>query len=309
MSPKSTRKMVGGADVGSSLIGIVTVLVALYLLYLLYNWIFTKGKPASTISLSGSTTLQANKATMRKNSAGDSYAAVTDLSGVTDGGQYSVDLWTYVTDTKGFLSAGSSSLANLLEIGNRDSKGNTLLYIGLNPVNAALIVRQNTITEQINNTLTAPDSSGNYPLSDLIKNYNSGTKYSSRNKCDIVNGIEYQRWILITIVANARVLDVYIDGKLARSCVYSSPYSLSKTGATGAKAYIGLGNNNNLKAFFSNANYYNHALTPEAIWRNYQYGPSGPFNLSKWIKSFFSLNYKFNSPSLNTMDECAACNM
>lgn len=314
MSPKSTRKMVGGADVGSSLIGFAVVIVALYLLYLLYNWLFTKGKPASTVSLSGPATLQATKPANKDmpkppGTGGQPCAAWMDLSGVTDGGQYSVDLWAYVTDTKGFLNPGSTPLANLLEIGNRDTSGNTLLYIGLNPVNAALIVRQNTTSEQIKNTLDAADSSGNYPLADLIANYNSGVKYSSRNKCDIINGIEYQRWILITVVANARVLDIYIDGKLARSCVYNTAYSLSKTGSTAARVYLGHSNNDNLKAFFSNSNYYNYALSPEAVWRSYQYGPKGPFNVWKWIKSFFTINNKVELGSLNNMNTCAACNM
>lgn len=293
MSPKAARKMVGGASIGSSVIGVLTLIVALYLLYLLYDWMFSSTAAPKTVSLSGSATLHASQigdTVMSKNTKNETYASTIDLSGVTDAGQYSVDLWAYVNDTKGFLSSGSTPLANLLEIGNRDTSGNTLLYIGLNPVNAGLIVRQNTTTEQINNTLGTADNSGNYPLSDLIANYNSGTRYSSRNKCDIINGIEYQRWILITVVANARVLDIYIDGKLARSCVYNSPYSLSKPGSTGATAYIGLGNNNKLKAFFSKANYYNYALSPEQIWRNYQYGPTGPFDLWGWIKSFFDIN-------------------
>jgi hypothetical protein len=305
--------MVGGGDVGSSVIGFVTVLVALYLLYLLYNWLFTKGKPASTVSLSGPVTLQATKHAnkdMPKPPGGQSCAAFTELTGITDGGQYSVDLWAYVTDTKGFLMDSTSTpLANLLEIGNRDSGGNTLLYIGLNPVNAALIVRQNTTSEQIRPDVSATAAPGNYPLADLIANYNSGTNYSSRNKCDIINGIEYQRWILITVVANARVLDIYIDGKLARSCVYNSAYSLSKPGSTAARVYIGHSNNNNLKAFFSNSNYYNYALSPEAVWRSYQYGPKGPFNLWKWIQSFFTINDTLEDGSLNNMNTCAACSM
>jgi hypothetical protein len=304
--------MVGGANVGTSLIGLFTVLVALYLLYSLYDWLFTKGKPSSTKSLSGPVALPAMRhgtKDIKQAPGGYKCAAYMDLSGVTDGGQYSVDLWAYVTDTKGFLNTGSTPLANLLEIGNRETGGNTLLYVGLNPVNAALIVRQNTTSEQIKPNAVATDAPGSFSLEHLIANYNAGTSYSSRNKCDIINGIEYQRWIHITVVANARVLDIYIDGKLARSCVYNTPYSLSKTGSTAARAYIGHQNNDNLKGFFSNSNYYNYALTPEAIWRNYQYGPTGPFDIWKFIKSFFTIDATLKDTSLNDLDSCAACKM
>jgi hypothetical protein len=159
----------------------------------------------------------------------------------------------------------------------------------------------------IDNRLDQPDAthpSTKYPLSTLISSYNSGSTYTGNDRCDIVNGIEYQRWVLITTVANGRTLDVYIDGKLARSCVYKAGYMGGNGTAT---AYVGLDNDDKLKGYFSLINYYQYALSPEEVWRTYQTGPSGPFSLSQYFSSFFNINITLKGDALNAMDPYASC--
>jgi len=129
----------------------------------------------------------------------------------------------------------------------------------------------------------------------LIDNYNtSGSTYSSDDRCDILNGIEYQRWVLVSIVGNGRTLDVYIDGKLARSCVYAAPFGmLSPNGS--ATAYFGLNNGGNLKGFFSNGTFYNYALSPAEIWALYQAGPSGYPTIGGFFKNLFNVDVSFGT--------------
>merc|ERR1712070_804360 len=43
--------------------------------------------------------------------------------------------------------------------------------------------------------------------------------YSTRAKCDIIN-IPLQRWVHLALVMHNKTLDVYLNGKLARSCTY-----------------------------------------------------------------------------------------
>jgi len=305
------------------LIGFVIIAVVLYVLYYLYTVLYKGSDKTDIISIGSinmpASTTMANEANiyLSKTAAGKSYVAKQELKGLTDAGQYSTSTWVYVVDTKGFLGS-SASLANLLEISSGPSdrfdatpanRGKTLLYIGLNPKNAALVVRQSTMdaSNTIDNVLETPDSahpSTKYPLSSLITGYNSGTTYSGNDRCDIVNGIEYQRWIMVSTVANGRTLDVYIDGKLARSCVYTAGYSGGNGKAT---AYVGMDNNDKLKGYFSNIKYYSYAQSPEEVWRTYQSGPGGPFNLFKWMGSFFSVNVTFSGSALNSMNPCAAC--
>jgi hypothetical protein len=134
----------------------------------------------------------------------------------------------------------------------------------------------------------------NYPLSSLIAGYNSGSTYKTDNRCDIINGIEYQRWVLITTVANGRTLDVYVDGKLARSCVYKSAFALGSSTGTGT-VYFGAGNGGKLKGFFSNGLFYNYALDPAAVWALYQAGPGTGFSISKFFSNLVSVDVKFGS--------------
>jgi hypothetical protein len=312
-----------GGGYASNVIGFCIVIIVLYLLYSLYNWLYKTQKDTSITQIGGynmpmGTVMKDNQNVyLKKTENGQTYVATQALKGFTNAGQYSISLWVYVIDTKS--STGSQSkLCNLLEINSGDrftgqntNRGKTLLYIGLNPKNAALVVRQSTMDltpeSLIDNTLAQPDAthpSKKYPLSSLINSYNSGSRYTGNDRCDIVNGIEYQRWVLITTVANGRTLDVYIDGKLARSCVYQAGYLGGNGTATG---YVGLDNDEKLKGYFSYINYYQYALSPEEVWRTYQTGPGGPFNLTKWLSSYFSLTLTLNGENLNELDPYASC--
>jgi hypothetical protein len=312
-----------GGGYGSNVVGFIIVIVVLYLLYTLYNWLYKSQNNTSITQIGkfnmpmGTIMHDNQNVYLKKTEEGNTYVSSQVLKGFTNAGQYSMSMWVYVIDSKS-STASQSKLCNLLEInsgettrfnGTRSKRGTTLLYIGLNPRNAALIVRQSTMDGEnsIDNRLDQPDAtnpSTKYPLSTLISSYNSGSTYTGNDRCDIVNGIEYQRWVLITTVANGRTLDVYIDGKLARSCVYKAGYMGGNGTAT---AYVGLDNDDKLKGYFSLINYYQYALSPEEVWRTYQTGPSGPFSLSKYLSSFFNINITLKGDALNAMNPYASC--
>ena len=285
-------------------------------LYYLYQFLYGSTSPQASVPLVSGTVSTAKTTTDAL--SGQQAVSVVNVSPVYDGGQYSVSFWTYIQDTKGFVvSGGSTPLAHLMEISNNrfgkvvtstsgsatkndtTNVGNTLIYIGLNPINGSLIVRQSTAhpTEQINNAVAGTAATGTtYSLSSLINNYNTGSTYTSDDRCDILNGVEYQRWLLITVVANARTLDVYIDGKLARSCVYKANYAMGGAkGNSSATAMFGVNNAGNLKGYFANGNFFNYALTPDAVWSIYQAGPgtSG----SGFFANLFSTNIVLGSSS------------
>jgi hypothetical protein len=288
---------------GMSVLLFVVVCVGLYYLYK-----FLYGNTASSTSVDILTGTAPMTATGPSVAASGSYSAnkavaVTELTGIMDGGQYSTSFWVYISDTKGFTAAGSTTpLAHLMEISDSNrfastgEKGNTLIYIGLNPINGTLVVRQTANTDTtINNSLTTTTSDGNnYPLDAITAGYNVGTLFTTNDKCDITNGIEYQRWVLITTVANGKTLDVYIDGKLARSCVYKAPFSLGSIPGKGT-AYFGYNNLSKLKGFFSNGKFYNYALTPDAVWALYMAGPGEPPSISNFFSNLFSTTISFKS--------------
>lgn len=290
-----------------NVIGAILFVLVCIGLYYLYNFLYGSVASKSTVTmLSGTIPMTQIAGTIATNSK--KYAASTNLTGVMDGGQYSTSMWVYVADTKGFSSV-STPLAHLMEISDdrfdatAANVGNTLLFIGLNPKNGSLVVRQSTsdTAVQINNNMPSgsPPTSTLYPLDSLIGGYTTGTTFTSNDSCDIMNGIEYQRWILVTTVANGRTLDVYVDGKLARSCVYKANYALGSNGGK-ATAYFGYNNGGNLKGFFSDANFYNYSLTPDAVWAIYQAGPGGPTSLYDFFANLFGINVSFQKNAISS---------
>jgi hypothetical protein len=295
-----------GAGGFKMVIGVIVFILIIVGLYYIYDFLYGSTLAKSSVSiLSG--TPPASKASVNVSSAVGTGQAVsmTNLTGILDGGEYSASMWVYISDTKGFNAPGGAPLAHLLEISNSrfsdTAKGNTLVFIGLNPTNGSLIVRQSSSdpTEVIDNSM-APSSgttSTKYPLQNLVDNYSTDTKFKgSDDRCDILNGIEYQRWILVTVVGNGRTLDVYIDGKLARSCIYKGSFALGSTSGTG-QAIVGYNNQGKLKGFFSKGDFYNYALTPDQVWANYQAGPGSSFNLTEFFNSLFSVNIAFKPSS------------
>ena len=97
--------------------------------------------------------------------------------------------------------------------------------------------------------------------------------------CDLPE-IDMQRWALVSVVLSGRVVDVYLDGKLARSCVTRSYYKVDPAGVK-----LTLLDKGGFDGHLSNTNLYNYALTPGDIYSIYQ---SGPFGTSSAVTSWFS---------------------
>jgi hypothetical protein len=283
-------------------IGILIFIAIVIGLYYLYNFLYGSSYAKASVSILDGTipTTQSDPGTKA--------VKQTNLTGVLDGGEYTASFWVYVSETKSFPnSGGASELAHLLDISDdaynatEASRKKTLLFVGLNPSNGGLVIRQNTSHSddpRIDNGL-ATGTANAYSFRSLISSYNSGSTYKQNDKCDIANGIEYQRWSLITVVGNGRTLDVYIDGKLSRSCVYKGYFSLNNSGGKGT-ATFGFNNGGNLKGFFSNGQFYNYALSPDQVWANYQAGPGGGFNVKDFFGNLFNINVSFQSTGAMT---------
>jgi len=296
-STTNSRNVRGGqSDFVKVIMSAVLFIVVVVGLYYLYKFIYGSENSKTSVDILTGTILATKQVT------GKDAVAVTDLEGILDGGQYSTSFWVYISDTKTAATTANGKLVHLMEITKdpfaaEGSKGNTLLFVGLNPKNGALIVRQNDSETTSSNIRDSASTSGtNYRLSDLIDNYGTTTTYTEKDQCDILKGVEYQRWILITTVSNGRTLDVYIDGKLARSCVYKSNFALGANDGK-AKAVFGKNFTPNLavKGFFSSGKFYNYSLTPDAVWALYQAGPGSGYNISSFFSNIFSTNTSFNT--------------
>ena len=295
----SASSLGGGA--AKMMVSLVVLILVLVGLYYLYQFLYGSQATVTTVKILGDPTSMS--VVTAGTSPEPSYVAKSKMTGIVDGGAYTVNMWVYVNST-----ATATNLLHLLDISNGRDKAavatdSTLLFIGLDPRNGALIVRQNTsdaaykIQSNLLSTANSylPGTNVKYSISSLLANYATNTtEYSKDDKCDILNGIEYQRWVQITVVANARTLDVYLDGKLARSCVYKGNFALGSPSGT-ATAYVGTNTAGNLKGYFSNITYSNYAFTPAGVWTSYQAGPGGAFDLKAFFANLFSTNIGFSS--------------
>ena len=77
-----------------------------------------------------------------------------------------------------------------------------------------------------------------------------------------------QRWICITVTVNGRIMDVYMDGKLARSCILNNVQDFGSS----SEQYVAL-MPSGFDGHISGIRWSNYALTPDVIYGRYQAGP------------------------------------
>jgi hypothetical protein len=263
---------------GSGIIGkIVFIILALVALYYLYQFLFGPN------GLEGQVLL--NK--IENASPDKPYTITADkLPVLYEGGEYTVNFWVYVNDysinlgrNKHVLSIGGSSFLTLA--------------IFLGPYKNSLSVRVHSREGSVagvsqasmSMTPSPQDNSDNLIVSNLntmfeVLQPDSGLLNTLR-PCDIPS-IDLQKWVQITVVLNNKTCDVYMDGKMARSCILPSFYKVDKSNLTLKLAdYKGFG------GFVSNLSAYNYALNPEQIWRLYMSGPGPQYTFLDYLKSLF----------------------
>ncbi len=101
--------------------------------------------------------------------------------------------------------------------------------------------------------------------------------------CDLPE-YDLQRWVMLTVVLNGRTIDVYMDGKLVRSCQTKSFYKVDPSGVKPVLCSRG-----GFDGYISNAAVANYAMNPDQIYRTYLSGPEGgTLNIFSWLGGLFT---------------------
>ena len=255
-----------------SLVQTVTSLVVLILgvalLYYIYKYLFESqgGDSRSVVT----TAIKANPAESPK---------PYEIPPVYEGGEYSITFWIYITGYKDQM--GKSK--HILELAPNSTTGSptSTLVVGLGSTQSNLLVRVNTNApgkEVLNQaTLTNMFNPTQLTSGQLLD--------SSKEMCDLPE-VELQRWVCIGIVMNGRTVDVYMDGKLARSCVLSSFYTVDPNGVSMKILQYG-----GFDGFISNVYAHSTALNPDQIYKIYMSGPSdvAAGGFWGWLRSMFDV--------------------
>mgnify|MGYP000849785700 FL=1 len=90
------------------------------------------------------------------------------------------------------------------------------------------------------------------------------------HKCNVAN-IPLQRWVNAIVSLYGRTLDIYIDGKLVRTCVLPGVAKIS----TKAPVYVTPGGG--FSGYTANIHYYDNSLNPQEAYNIYRLGYSSGF--------------------------------
>lgn len=106
---------------------------------------------------------------------------------------------------------------------------------------------------------------------------------NSNQICDIPS-IDMQRWINVTVVLSGRTIDVYMDGKLVRSCVTPSYYKVDGTGVK-----LKITERGGFDGYINTVSTFNRGLTPGNVYNIYQAGPTGKSaDVGNMVSSLFT---------------------
>ncbi len=271
---------------------VIFILLAFYILYVIYQWLYTSsdhndfnlfsevivGRPDTTID----TAVRVYPSVDYKN----------PIFNLADGSSFSISFWIYIEDTKYRPTQNQC----ILTLGGEPTSADSWFMVYLGAQQYSLKIRTNaaqstdeSTTCNNNSTSGAPVPSSDWVIKkdcvkDIFKSNPIGSLSSNQpNMCDI-NQIDLQKWNLVTITYNSKTLDVYMDGKLARSCILDSIIKPNKP-TKDYKLYVapfgGFG------GYMSNLVLNDYPLNPEQAWRMYMAGPGPKYSFSQYLTSLF----------------------
>lgn len=88
---------------------------------------------------------------------------------------------------------------------------------------------------------------------------------------------------MITVVLSGRTIDVYLDGKLSRSCTTSSYYKVDPTGVS-----MNILDRGGFDGYIGNTMVGSYSMNPDEIYRAYLSGSNGAsMDALRWIETLF----------------------
>lgn len=266
---------------GGSFGQVIFVVLVLVLLYYVYQFLFGPSGLEGKVLLNGIRDANTERPLV---------VAFDDKVPVLyEGGEYSVNFWIYIQDwsnrkglNKHVLSIGGRNFLTLavylgpiknslqVRVQTKDGSDLTPGQGASGPAVQAANQAQNLSIDAVRSIFTNPVLATSSPM------------LTSEQPCDIPS-VDLQKWVQVTVSLNNKTCDVYIDGKLARSCILPSFFKVDKASPQlTATDFRGFG------GFISNISVYNYALNPEQVWRLYMSGPGPNYTLYDYVMSLFS---------------------
>ncbi len=273
---------------------VLVVLVVAYAIIALGMRIFNSG---------GANTSRAHMVPLSKKiAAADPKQAVvagpTAISPWQQGGEFTISCWFAVSD----WNVSTGKYRHLFSLSNANT---VVMYALLDMELPTIILRVCTSTDQTY-LATHTDFTTTGFNGMLLQDLPSQPGHIDRTlvgvtPCD-VGDVDLQRWMNLTVAVRGRLVDVYLDGKLARNCVLENLPAVDPTNMQlniGATAQVGTAAASvsgktgvtslpSFGGYLSNLQTWNKSLAPESIADLYGAGPDANTGgwLSSWLHTF-----------------------
>lgn len=178
---------------------------------------------------------------------------------IQTGGEYTLSFWMYITSWDMRFGKAKS----VLQITDSGLPNYSLLTTILYPNDPRMMIRVHTDAGG-----AAGDDVNNLAAYNALMNNTAPSMSMDSPMCDLVD-IDLQRWINVTVSVNGRIVDVYYDGKLARSCVLPKVPVASDNG----QQVVSFGKGTGFAGKLSNIQFFPYPMTPDAIYSLYMAGP------------------------------------
>jgi hypothetical protein len=187
----------------------------------------------------------------------------TDIR-ATETGAYTISYWMYISEYSG--NSNYQSVMCIQDVGvmaGEDTR--CLLMFALHPTQPKLFVNVGCLADDTN-----PSDMERISSAGVWKGRTTTIPDTdAANSCNVVD-VDLQRWIHVAVSVNKQIVDVYMDGKLARSCVLSRPQKPSLSGQQNLRI---LPAGDSFKGYISGIHFSAYADTPDHIYGRYQSGP------------------------------------
>lgn len=265
---ENNARNTGGSGMVGMAIKLIVVVLAAVALYYLYRFLFGAVDGGSALLIDG-------KQKADVDSTKPITVAATAMPGIYEGGEFTVSTWIYLQNwsyragfNKHILSLGGNNFDTLR------------LYLGANK--SALRVRLHTRDTA---AVTEESPAGNLARSNFQPLFTAldteSDLLSGTGSCDL-SELDLQRWINVVVAVNGKTCDVYLDGKLTRSCVLPSFYKVDPAGYQAT-----LLSNGGFGGFIARTQVFGAALSPDTVYKNYMNGPEPVTGILDWLTSFF----------------------
>ena len=263
------------ADAPKTIIQIIILVLGLIGLYYLYIYLFSSTQ-GSAIIIQGK---------QNATNYGPKKIDTNSIPPIYMGGEFTISTWINVNNW-GFRSGANKSI---LRIGGNNFD---TIRIYLSPIAAQLMIRfdtkQGSSTTASKDRLAISDNVLAQPATSMMpETYSSltGNGTNSSNACDVLQ-IDMQRWVHLVVSVNGMTCDVYLDGKLVRSCLLDNYYNVDANYAVNILD-DGKGGAGGFGGSISTTQIYGQALGPDAVYQSYMGGPEPAKNFLEYVVSFF----------------------